>query len=180
VDFLSAAGRPFILVLSKVDIIGPVRAAAWSEYLRMRYPLSRVVQIKSYIPKVRDETTQGTKRKYEPALPGEFRSQLVDAIRSVHTELIQPPPLPHAHDEASKGKKEPRKRQFTPRLKVKQTINWDAVMQPIGEQVGLAVGGAAVPRPNDEGNEDDDDEGEPEFLTIGLIGPFSFLKKKIV
>ena len=43
-----------ILVLTKVDIAGPDRAAAWTRYLTARHPGVRVVHVESYTEKYQD------------------------------------------------------------------------------------------------------------------------------
>ncbi|KAF5385091.1 hypothetical protein D9615_001277 [Tricholomella constricta] len=147
-----------ILVLTKVDISGPVRAAAWVEYFHKRYPHLRVVQVESYTVKAEGVGHQG-KTQYEPHLPESFRERLVANIREVHAEMLLP---------LEKVKHGPSWKPL-----VKQDIDWDAVLQARGSRVGSAVGGAAHPRPtdldHDETAESRDDK-EPEFLTIGLIG----------
>jgi hypothetical protein len=161
--YLSAylSDRKVILVLTKVDISGHDRAEAWTAYFRKHYPELRVVQVESYVEKEARSGHQG-RRQYEPHLPQGFRERLVDAVREVHAEMLQPPEKIRGNEDRMKRWKPP----------VKQDINWEAVLRAGGTKVGTVVGGTAAPRPKDElevvdGQHEDQ---EPEFLTIGLIG----------
>ncbi|OCH94706.1 P-loop containing nucleoside triphosphate hydrolase protein [Obba rivulosa] len=152
-----------ILVLTKVDICGPERAAAWTRFLHVKFPGLRVVQVESYIEKPISST--GGRKAYEPHLPSAFRQTLVKALQEAHAELLEPPA-------SVKDDAERRARWVPP---VRRQVDWTAVLDAHGGQVGTAVGGAIAPRPrihDDEqgGPEEGETEGEPEFLTIGLIG----------
>lgn len=149
--------RKVILVLTKVDISGPARADAWTDYFRSKYPGLRVVQVESYVEKETGIGHQGRKQ-FEPYLPKTFREKLVDAIREEHSEMLQPPDKVKANPAWLKSWKAP----------VKRNIDWEAVLNAGGGKVGSVVGGAVAPRPKD--TEQAEHEEEPEFLTIGLIG----------
>lgn len=166
--------RKIILVLTKVDISGPNRANAWSDYLKKRYPHVRIVQVESYIPKElgpNDEGTSKRNRRFEPHLPHTFRERLVRALREVHQELLQPPEMIRGDEFKMKHWKP----------SVKAEVDWDAVLSAHGDKVGQAVGGPVAPRPTalesatengqlfDE-KQDSAEVVEPDFLTIGLIG----------
>ena len=153
--------RKTILVLTKVDISGHVRAQAWIKYFQEHHPNSRIVQVESYIE--RDVIGDQGPKLYEPHLPASFRETLVNAIKEVHAELMEPP-------EDVKQNPERLKNWFPP---VKREIDWESVLSPKDEKVGLSVGGAAVPRPKspeDVQGESDEQHQEPTHLTIGLIG----------
>ena len=166
--------RKIILVLTKVDISGPDRANAWSDYLKKRYPYVRVVQVESYVPKELGPNNEGTSkrsRRFEPHLPHTFRERLVQALREVHQELLQPP-------EKIRGD-EVKMKHWKP--SVRGEVDWDAVLSARGDKVGQPIGGPIVPRPsaldsNAEGGgpadetQDSAEVVEPDFLTIGLIG----------
>lgn len=166
--------RKIILVLTKVDISGPDRANAWSDYLKKQHPHVRIVQVESYIPKElgpNDEGTSKRSRRVEPHLPHTFRERLVQALREVHQELLQPPEVIRG-DEAKVKLWKP---------SVKGEVDWDAVLSARGDKVGQAIGGPTVPRqdaldPTTEDGERLDEEQEPaevvepDFLTVGLIG----------
>lgn len=166
--------RKIILVLTKVDISGPDRANEWSGYLKKRYPEVRVVQVESYVPKElgpNDEGTSKRGRRFEPQLPWTFRERLVQALREVHQELLQPPQLIRG------GGVEMKRWKPT----VKADVDWTAVLSARGDKVGQVIGGPIAPRPSalgstaeeeepPEGKEDVSEVGEPDFLTIGLIG----------
>lgn len=153
--------RKVILVLTKVDISGPTRVEAWIKYIHQHHPNVRVVQVESYIEKEASLDHQGSKQ-YEPSIPDHFRATLLQVIKEVHAEILEPP---------EKVKSNPdRLKSWVPA--VKREINWEGVMQAKGSKVGLAVGGASVPRQKspEESPEDPNHRQEPEYLTIGLIG----------
>ena len=161
-----------ILVLTKVDISGPDRAAAWTKYLNALYPGMRVVQVESYMEKhpAEEGSSSARKKMFEPHLPSAFRQTLVNALRETHAELLEPPPAIKSNPE--------RLADWKPRTKA--SVDWDAVLRAHGGQVGTAVGGATAPKSTKTPLEDQDssegpaeDDSEPEFLTIGLIGEFS-------
>ncbi|EMD41935.1 hypothetical protein CERSUDRAFT_129177 [Gelatoporia subvermispora B] len=151
-----------ILVLTKVDICGPERAEAWTKYLLAKYPGLKVVQVESYIEKAASST--GGRKAYEPYLPSAFRQTLVKAVEEAHAELLQPPTS--VTDDPEK-----RAKWIPP---VRRDVDWTAVLDAHGDQIGSAVGGATAPRPKqsegDHGEIPDEEMEEPEFLTIGLIG----------
>lgn len=154
------ADRKVVLVLTKVDISGPVRAEAWTQYLKKLSPGSRVVQVESYTRKEASGVHQG-RAHYEPHLPQTFRERLVAAIQEVHTEMLEPP----INIKCDAG----RLARWKPL--VKRVIDWPSVLNAQGGKVGTAVGGAAVPwTSQEEDSPESVDDVEPEFLTIGLIG----------
>ncbi|TBU34699.1 P-loop containing nucleoside triphosphate hydrolase protein [Dichomitus squalens] len=157
-----------ILVLTKVDISGPDRVAAWTKHLNALYPDMRIVQVESYVEKHAGEGSSSGRKMYAPHLPSAFRETLVNALRETHAELLEPPPEIKSNPE--------RLARWRPRMR--SSVDWDAVLRARGGQVGTVVGGAADPKPTkppledgvgSEGHEEDDDS-DPKFLTIGLIG----------
>lgn len=156
-----------ILVLTKVDISGPARAEAWSQYLKQRYPLLRIVQVESYA-----NNASCKQRAHEPHIPSAFRQTLVDALKEAHVQLLQPP----------ERIKDIPERLASWRPPVKSEINWDAVLLARGGNVGLAMSSAVVPKAKGaeaydrfgaamEGDGEEDEENtDPEFLTVGVIG----------
>jgi ribosome biogenesis GTPase A len=168
------AGQTVILVLTKVDITGSARADAWAAYFKALHPGIRVVQVESYTAKPTGAYTQGQslpesstieskhRAALEPHIPLPFREKLVEALREAHAELLQPPEKIR-NDEQKLKKWKPR---------VKKEIDWNAVLDAHGGQVGHAVGGATAPRPTEEPENEEDGDLEPEHLTIGLIGEF--------
>ncbi|KAJ7170038.1 hypothetical protein C8R46DRAFT_1349951 [Mycena filopes] len=151
-DYLSE--RRVILVLTKVDISGPERAEAWSQYFKSHYPNLRVVQVEAYIEKEATAVHQGRKQ-HDPHLPESFRRRLVEAIQEVHAAMLEPPEKVKANPARLEKWKPP----------VKREIDWERVLVADGEKVGAAVGGAAAPHEDDAA-----EDAEPKFLTIGLIG----------
>ncbi|KAJ7597491.1 hypothetical protein C8J56DRAFT_773806 [Mycena floridula] len=143
-----------ILVLTKVDIAGPERAAAWTDYFAKHYPKLRVIQVEAYVQKEATSVHQG-RAHYEPHLPDSFRAKLVKAIKEIHQELLEPPEKVKANPVALQ--------KWT--CSVKQDINWDGVATAHGGKVGSMVGGPVAPQ------DDQENHGEqPQFLTVGVIG----------
>ncbi|PCH33931.1 nucleoside triphosphate hydrolase protein [Wolfiporia cocos MD-104 SS10] len=162
--FLSTAAPQTrtVLVLTKVDITGPVCAAAWQAYLRARFPDTRVVQVEAY---AEHDTARGERASGRQShLPLPFRETLVDALRETHAELLVPPE--HVSSDPEKAKR------WVP--KVKKEVDWGAVMRAEGDKVGSVIGGATAPHPHADTTQGDEGEQEgfvePQFLTIGLIG----------
>lgn len=151
-------------MLTKVDISGHDRAAAWTAYFRAHYPALRIVQVESYIEKEAGAGHQGRKQ-YLPHLPQTFRERLVQTLQEVHAEMLEPP---------EKVKANPAWLE-TWRPMVKKEISWTAMMKADGGLVGHAIGGAAVPRSKeaddaDQGPDPEQIQTEPDFLTVGVIG----------
>ncbi|KAH7916432.1 P-loop containing nucleoside triphosphate hydrolase protein [Hygrophoropsis aurantiaca] len=163
-SYLATRPAKIILVLTKVDIAGPTRAAAWTKYLTERHFGIPIVQVESYTEKT-GEQGRSVKESY---LPLPFRQRLVSALREVHSELLVPPERLRSDEAKVKRWRPP----------VKRDIDWEGVLKAGGGMVGSVVGGAAVPRSKDthieahEGESDETEETrqEPEYLTVGLIG----------
>ncbi|EIW87030.1 P-loop containing nucleoside triphosphate hydrolase protein [Coniophora puteana RWD-64-598 SS2] len=156
--YLASQNSKYILVLTKVDIAGPVCVAAWISYLESQHPGVRIIQVESY-------TEQATAQGHAISrahIPFPFREHLIHALREAHNELLEPPERVRA-DPSKKSRWRP---------SVKRSVDWEAVLRASGDKVGLTVGGATAPQPTDgEGNNDGGETpSEPEFLTIGLIG----------
>jgi len=165
-----------ILVLTKVDITGPTRTNEWTRFLRTKYPRMPVVRVESYAEI--GETPAGKGRPHQPRIPLQFRQSLVQALREMHAELLEPPVRLRDHPERLTNWRPP----------VRQSISWDAVLNAHGGQVGTVVGGAAAPRSNPapygedpnadlEDGEENGPETEPEYLTVGLIGVCQFCSR---
>lgn len=170
-----------ILVLTKVDISGAVRAEAWITYFQRRYPHLQIVQVEAYAEKA-TSSASGSRKMYEPYLPSAFRQTLVDALKETHAELLEPP---------ERIRDVPEKlATWTP--PVKREVDWEAVLHARGGKVGTAVGGVAAPRAKEdivteaeagkmkEQDAEDTEDVEPEFLTIGLIGTSSLSFKYVL
>ncbi|KAJ3928850.1 MAG: P-loop containing nucleoside triphosphate hydrolase protein [Lentinula lateritia] len=134
-----------ILVLTKVDITGPVRANAWIDYLRNSFPGLRVVQVQAYGTKEESFYHQG-RSKYESRVPQIFKEQLLDAIRDLHAEILQPPKKIIENPDRLKSWKPP----------VKQEIDWNAALNHHAQRTMVVT--------------DTSDPEEGSFLTIGLLG----------
>ena len=67
--------RKVILVLTKVDISGPVLVDAWTAYLTTQFPGFRILQAESYVEQDEGADHQG-KTRYQPHLPKLFRDSL--------------------------------------------------------------------------------------------------------
>ena len=127
-----------------------------------------MVQVESYIEKEEGADHQGHKQ-HDPNIPDHFRAKLVQAIKEVHSELLEPP---------QKVKNNPNwVNDWIPM--VKRNINWEGILKAGGSKP--IVGGSDVPRSkacetlNDQGPDERPDSSEnqhqePEYLTVGLIG----------
>lgn len=160
--------RKIILVLTKVDITGPERTEAWKAYLRAQHPDIPIVEVESYVAKDQTAVHQG-KRQFESSIPESFRVKLIDTIKKVHAQLLEPPEKVKENPERLKNWVPP----------VKPEVDWEAVISAKGDKVGLAVGGPTAPRPTDDQElgsadggktESESERRAPELLTIGLIG----------
>lgn len=166
--YLSSPSYKLILVLTKVDISGPERAEAWSKYLTDKFPGVQVVMVESYIPKAtvadfdNGEVTLAKvrRRRYEPHIPHTFKERLVNALKTAHKQSLEPP---------ERVRQDPEKlAKWRPR--VKREVDWDALL------TAGASSHAYVSRPtkdapqNPEGGQEDE---EPEYLTVGLLGTLS-------
>lgn len=124
-----------------------------------------MVQVEAYIVKEEGADHQGHKQ-HEPNMPEHFRERLVQTIREVHSELLEPP---------EKVKNNPNwLKSWIPT--VKRDIDWEGVLKAGG---GTISEDAAVPKAYEPSNDQAPNEGpdipenqhqEPEYLTIGLIG----------
>ncbi|KAJ4485812.1 P-loop containing nucleoside triphosphate hydrolase protein [Lentinula aciculospora] len=135
-----------ILVLTKTDITGPVRTAAWIDYLRNAFFGLRVVQVQSYDTKEEGIYHQG-RSKYESRIPQIFKEQLLGAIRELHAEMLQPPEKMMDDPKRFKNWKAP----------VKKDIDWSAALD--------VYSGRAIDAPDLAGSPEED-----HFLTVGLVG----------
>ncbi|KAF6766670.1 GTPase [Ephemerocybe angulata] len=158
--------RKIILVLTKVDITGAERTEAWKAHIHAQYPTIPIVEVESYIPKDQSAVHQGRGR-FQASIPENFRVKLIDTIKKVHAELLEPPAEVKSRPERLKNWIPP----------VKPEVNWDALVEAKGDKVGLAVGGPSVPRSGhdlDEGTTQNEsgsyERRVPEILTVGLIG----------
>ena len=115
----------------------------------VEYPDLRGTQ-KSYLTRDSD-----SKENCEPHLAKAFRKLLVDTVREIHEEKLEPP----EEARSNAGKLEARK------LNVKRGLVWEAVLNlnARGEAHHIADDAAASP-------EDNADQLESEAPAIGLIG----------
>lgn len=143
-----------ILVLTKADIAGPQRIAAWKTLLMQQHPGIPIVETESYVEKTYSEDKQG-RPMYEPTMPTRFKERLVATLQQVHATMLDPPQ--HIKGDPARLKN------WKPT--VKKDINWSHLLNAKGSQVGQVVEGATAPKTSLESGEE-----EPEFFTIGLIG----------
>lgn len=145
-----------ILVLTKVDLVGPERAAAWERYLSLQHPGARILQIESYKERAGFNDGRGGRHYFDPHIPPNFLQQLVDALKNAHTQLLAIPSSVSSDPEKLKN--------WRPR--VKPSVNWDVLLDMPGSPENL-------PKAN-EGPTDAEHDGEVEvnlrYVTIGLIG----------
>lgn len=147
--------REVIFVLTKIDISGAERSGLWQDYLHARYPEFKIVKVESYQEKEVREG-QGKRKSFEPHIPSEFRANLVDALKSAHSELCTPPPsILSRPDRAS-----------TWRPKVTRSVDWNAVLKAGDQDISNR-------QINDDAPKESalqDDEEVPDYVSVGLIG----------
>ncbi|TDL28127.1 P-loop containing nucleoside triphosphate hydrolase protein [Rickenella mellea] len=147
--------RRIILVLTKVDISGVARSAAWSKYLLANYPDVRVVQVESYVER-EIGAGQGKRKLFDPHIPSAFKLTLVEALKAAHEDLCTPPVHARENEERSKGW----------RPTVRPVVDWEAVLTAGGD-AGKEIGGALAPQLEATPVVDED---SVDFLTVGVIG----------
>lgn len=167
---------PLVLVLTKVDLITPARAKAWTEFLTAQHPTARIVQVESYKERegILNDGRAG-KKFLDPHIPTGFLAQLVDALKAAYTDLLTPPPNTKA----------------TWKPRVREGVDWERILAdntPNGD--GRTDTAAIIPKANEpstisvtdssvdkiplspHGHADSTASGgeEEPFITIGLIG----------
>lgn len=151
--------RKIILVLTKADVSGPQLCAAWKAYLLKRHPGIRVVSAESYREKPRPSEQGNARPRMEPHIPPDSLSELVEALKAVHQELVTPPPAVQQDPEKLAA--------WKPR--VKATVEWDKVMQAQDQKT--------LPKPS-AADDDDDEAKEKPYFTLGLIGAHAYLTER--
>ncbi|KIO33823.1 hypothetical protein M407DRAFT_3835 [Tulasnella calospora MUT 4182] len=155
--------RKIILVLTKIDMVGPDRVDRWKAWLKTQYPDAKIVGVESY----RIQVGKGSRVKHLPHIPPQYLSELIDAMELSHQEL-QAPPDRIKDDPAKLAKWQPR---------VRKVVNWNVVRK--GESVADNNSGPVFIKGDEKGfQEEEDGEGNEEQemkevvepLTIGLIG----------
>lgn len=116
---MKALGKPYILVLTKTDLVPRPFAEAWKTWFEEREGPNgaSVVLMTSYRETERTALTQGTQARYTPAAPTSARQALLTALRRAHEQLLAPPEVVKSHPE--------RLRRWSPR--VRREVDWDAV-----------------------------------------------------
>ena len=94
-----------------------------------------------------------SKENYEPQLTKAFRTSLVDLVRGIHEEILEPPEETRNHAEKLEAWKP----------NVKCSIDWEVVLSARGDAHHAAEDATASP-------EDNGDPSESEAPAIGLIG----------
>ncbi|KAF7784104.1 hypothetical protein Agabi119p4_269 [Agaricus bisporus var. burnettii] len=152
------ANHKVIFVLTKIDITGPARVAAWMEYLLTHHPHIPVVPVEAYTEKEATTVRQGRKH-YEPHLPETFRRRLIDVVKAVHSEMIKPP--------ANVAQNPDWLEKWVP--PVKRDIDWSDALNVAGS-ASVAIDDTASAKMKSTEDEKDGEGLKPDFLTIGLIG----------
>lgn len=121
-------GKPYILVLTKTDLVPRWLAEAWQRWFLERAEQQAdpsfidCVLMTSYRETERTALTQGTQPRFIPAAPTSARAALLSALRRAHELILQRPVKP---DSVSAEQWEQRMARWTP--KVRQEVDWDAV-----------------------------------------------------
>lgn len=112
--------RPLIMVLTKSDMVPESYSSAWSTWLQTRHPFAKIVKARSYAELHLDEERngQGQRRHFQPEIATDELKELVDALKSVHQDLVTPPKAISDDEEKLKCW----------RSLVPVHINWDAAL----------------------------------------------------
>ncbi|KAG8884532.1 hypothetical protein FRB97_004045 [Tulasnella sp. 331] len=166
--------RKIILVLTKTDIVGQDRADQWKAWLREQHPGCKVVGVESYRKEESHSTAGRASRrlKHVPHIPPKYLDDLIDAMKTCHEELLEPP-------EAIRN--DPKKlASWLPH--VRREVDWNVVrtgrastgsdapatVETVGTRQDATESG---PKDTSNGPDSNSPEGpETGSLTIGLIG----------
>ena len=163
--------RKIIVVLTKSDLVSAAHVTAWRAYFASRHPEIRVIQVEAYKerPTAHDTPANDTKgkqrRRYvDPYIPGHFLKDLVQTLKSIHKELLEPPEWVKQETDQEKRK--------SWRPKVRESVDWDRVLDDTTKPGVLAP--AVEPKdPTGELVEPDNPEEDVvdlRYITVGLIG----------
>lgn len=152
--------------------MSPAHLTAWRAYFISRHPGIRVVQVESYKERstAHDPTTNDTKgknrRRYvDPHIPGHFLKDLVQTLKEVHKELLEPP-------EWIKNETDQERRKSW-RPKVRESVDWERVLDDTTRL--SAVSSSMEPTENvgemmAEPDSPEEDAVDLRYITVGLIG----------
>jgi hypothetical protein len=157
--------------LTKSDLVSPAHVAAWRAYFASRHPEIHVTQVESYKerPTAHDTTANDTKvkkrgRYVDPHIPSHFLKDLVQTLKSVHKELLEPPEwVKHEGDQEKRKSWRPR---------VRESVDWDRVLDDTTRPSVLAP----VVEPKESAEEvmepdsPEEDVVDLRYITVGLIG----------
>jgi len=163
--------RKIIVVFTKSDLVSAAHITAWRTYFASRHPEIHVIQVEAYKerPTAHDTTANDTKGKkgkryVDPHIPSHFLKNLVQTLKCVHKELLEPPEwVKHETDQEKRESWRP---------KVRESVDWDRVLDDITRPSVLAP--AVEPKePQEEMVEPDSPEEDVvdlRYITVGLIG----------
>jgi hypothetical protein len=153
--------------------VSPAHVTAWREYFASRHPGIHVVQVESYKdrPTAHDSTANDAnvkkRRRYvDPYIPGHFLKDLVQTLKEVHKELLEPPEWVKRETDQEKRKRW--------RPKVRENVDWDRVLD---DNTRPSVSAPAV-EPKETAEEvvepdsAEEDAVDLRYITVGLMGEY--------
>lgn len=130
--YVKGLGKPYILVLTKTDLVPRWLAEAWQGWFLERAKEQSdsnfidCVLMTSYREVENTALTQGTKPRYMPAAPTSARAALLSAFRRAHEQLLSPPEgVTRAREGDDDQKRAQRIARWSPR--VRRAVDWDSV-----------------------------------------------------
>lgn len=146
---------------------------AWRVYFASRHPEIRVVQVEAYKERATAHDTTANdakgkkKRRYvDPYIPGQFLKVLVQTMKEVHRELLEPP-------EWVKNETDQEKRKGW-RPKVRESVDWDQLLDDTTRPSVVAP--TMEPKENAEEvvepDSPEEDAMDLRYITVGLIGEY--------
>ena len=163
--------RKIIVVLTKSDLVSPAHITAWRAYFASRHPEIHVIQVESYKERLTahdtyaNDTNVKKRRRYvDPHIPSHFLKDLVQTLKSVHKELLEPPEwVKHEADQEKRKSWRP---------KVRESVDWDRVLDST-TRTSVLTPAVELKEPAEEVMELDSPEGDAvdlRYITVGVIG----------
>ncbi len=130
--YVKGLGKPYVLVLTKTDLVPRWLAEAWQSWFLERVKEQAdanfidCVMMTSYREIEAGALTQGTQPRYIPAAPTSARAALLAAFRRAHEQLLSPPEgVTREREGEDEQKRAERVARWQPR--VRREVDWESV-----------------------------------------------------